>query len=79
MASYLASQYHTLEVTNGKTKDIAYMYHGEPVVIFDISRTSCEPNYQVIEALKNGKVFSSKYNSRTKVFPAPFVLIFSNK
>lgn len=58
--------------TNAKTADIALAYNGEGLVIFDFSRTvDGKVNYGIIEALKNGMLFSGKYESRSKVFATP--------
>lgn len=65
--------------TNSKTKDIAYAYNGEKTVIFDLARSlEDRVNYQSIEQIKNGLMFSSKYTSVTKIFNKPKVLIMAN-
>ena len=35
--------------------------------------------YAVIEGCLNEKFFSSKYNSKTQVFPRPYVIVFANE
>lgn len=54
---------------------------GNPLelVVIDIPR--CNENkvsYQAIEDLKNGMLFSTKYESAMCVFDAPHVLVFAN-
>lgn len=68
-------------VTGGKVCDIAYAYDYQDVVIFDISRTKADTMdhlYEVMEMLKNGNMFSTKYQSVTKVFSPPHVIVFAN-
>lgn len=66
-------------LSNGKSTDIAHMYNCERIAIFDFAR-SCEEriNYQIIEQIKDGKVFSPKYDSHTKVCVCPHVVCFAN-
>lgn len=49
------------------------------VVIFDFPRT-CEGfvSFDAIESIKNGILFSGKYNSTQVTFPSPHLLIFAN-
>lgn len=64
---------------NGKTKDIAYAYNGQNTIIFDFSRTlDGRVNYSIIESLKNGMLFSGKYNSTSKIFEIPKIIILAN-
>lgn len=64
---------------NGKSCDVKHAYAGERVVFFDLSRSQSEHvNYEVIESIKNGVMFSSKYDSRQKLFPPPHVIVFAN-
>jgi len=67
-------------VHNAKTADIAYGLPVDPkVVLFDFTRSiEGHVNYGVLEAIKNGMVYSSKYESRMKCFPKPHVVVFSN-
>lgn len=77
LSNYLCYRYGALVLSNSSTKDIAYAYQKH--VIFDYARTTQEHvNYEVIEQLKNGRMFSSKYNSKCKVFPSAKVLCLAN-
>lgn len=78
LADHLMSNNNFKVFTNGKTADIALAWNGENV-IFDYSRSQAEQiNYQIIEDLKNGRVFSGKYQSQTKFYPRPHVICFAN-
>lgn len=78
LASHLEDQLGFVLLKNGKTADIAYRWNGENIV-FDLSRTTeGQLNYQIIEDLKNGRVFSGKYDSKSKKFPRPHIIIMSN-
>lgn len=65
---------------NSKSDNIAYAVSNNPkIIIFDLSRSiEGHINYGIIEDLKNGMVFSGKYESRTKVFNSPRIIIFAN-
>lgn len=79
-ARYLVKNYSAILLNNAKSQDIAYALPRDPkVVIFDLSRSmEGHINYDIIEQIKNGVVFSTKYESRTKYFKSPHVLIFAN-
>lgn len=68
------------EFTNAKTADIAYAYHGAKLVTFNFARSTDlnKVNYQAIENLLDGKIFSSKYQSGMKRFIKPKVALFCN-
>lgn len=79
LARYLRQEHGAFYCNGGKGIDICYAYDCEPVVIFDYVRDAKEfVNYGVIEQIKNGILTSSKYESRTKIFATPHVLIFAN-
>ena len=65
----------------GRLNDISYAYNREPVVFFDLARSSGanEYLYGFMEQLKNGRIFSSKYQSGFKYFKRPHVVVFSNE
>lgn len=68
------------EFTNAKTSDIAYAYKGASLVTFNLSKATDmnKVNYQAIENLLDGKIFSSKYESGMKRFKKPRVALFCN-
>lgn len=63
-----------------KPSDMALSYKGERVVFFDIARASYDwlPLCALMEEIKNGEVFSGKYESCTKRFEPPHVVFFAN-
>ena len=69
-----------LRIENANTKDIAYAYDGESLVIMDLSRTNeVKVNYDAIERLKNGMMFSSKYKSKAKLYvKCPKLVVLAN-
>eukprot|EP00112_Aurelia_sp_Birch-Aquarium-sp1_P006651 Seg173.8 transcript_id=Seg173.8/GoldUCD/mRNA.D3Y31 product="Master replication protein" protein_id=Seg173.8/GoldUCD/D3Y31 len=82
--TWLTKWYHVnLEAavyTTTKRGDVAYAYNGESGVIFDLSRSQPEKiNFDTIESLKNGMIFSTKYESRLKLYQPPRVVVFMNK
>lgn len=76
---YMCVNYDAIKLQNGKGNDLLHGYKGQEYVLFDLSRT-CEErlNYQAIEDIKNGHVFSGKYDSKMKFFAPPKIIIFSN-
>lgn len=66
----------------GKKQDMAYALINEPRVIFlDCPRSKQGDfiQYDFIEDVKNGYVFSTKYESRAKRFPPPHIVILMNE
>jgi len=66
----------------GRNADMAYAYDGEAVAFFDVPRTQADQMdhlYGFAEKLKNGRVFSTKYESRMKTFRPPHVVFFANQ
>lgn len=80
MATYLARNHGAYVVSNGKSCDLSYAYKKQRIVVFDFARTTewDKVNYGFIEDIKNGRLFSPKYESRTIYFPKPHVIIFAN-
>lgn len=78
-ARYLVGNIRADYYSGGKTVDIAHACTGASHQVFDFTRSNegFIP-YDAIERLKNGMVFSPKYESGTKVFAVPHVLIFAN-
>lgn len=80
-ANYLVGLRDAIIFTNGKLADMALAYKREPIVVFDLSRTQAEKIdaiYMAMEQFKNGRIFSPKYHSATKVFLTPHVVVFAN-
>lgn len=83
MASYMISS-HPTEVfmcDGGRKADILYGYRGQRIVFFDFAREkeqSMEGCYSIIETLKNGLYFSTKYESEQRHYAVPHVCVFSN-
>lgn len=79
-ARYLVQRYGAVLLNNAKSQDIAYALPRDPkIIIFDLSRTmEGHINYDIMEQIKNGCVFSTKYESRTKFFKVPHMIVFAN-
>lgn len=79
MSMYLRCKHKAVVFANAKNADVAYAYNDEPVVIFDLTREmEGYFNYSIIEQLKNGWLWSPKYESCSKEFKVPHVIVFSN-
>lgn len=89
MANYLGAVHGALVLTTGRKLDLAYIYAKEQsrIVIFDLARTqepgegrehSLDSLYSLAEDLKNGRVVSTKYDSRAVFFRPPHVIFLAN-
>lgn len=83
LAFHLQCQFDAVSLS-GQLKDMAFTWRNKPskIAIFDISRAQAEYSnhvYSMAESLKNRFLCSSKYESVSFTFPAPHVIIFSNK
>lgn len=65
---------------NGKSSDIVFAYQNQKIIVFDLARSSeTVTNYMVIEKLKDGVMFSAKYESQTKYRKGgAHMVVFSN-
>jgi hypothetical protein len=64
---------------NQQCRDISCAYNGQKIVLFDFVREEeHDIKYGVLEKLKNGRIFSAKYESHVKVFEKPTVCVFAN-
>lgn len=80
LSKHLCCEHGAIQLT-GRVVDMAYAYNKERVVIFDITRAQAEHSdhiYSFAECLKNGYIFSSKYESAAKRFRPPHVIVFAN-
>lgn len=79
LGKYLVTTKNAFYVNGGKNADIAYAYQGQEYVVFDYTRQQeGVTNYSIIEMFKNGLIFSPKYESMMKSYPAAKVIVFSN-
>lgn len=71
---------HDAQRLKGKTKDIAHAWKNKKIAVFDYARNirNKSVNYVAMEDLKNGSIFSPKYDSHSKIFKTPHVIVFSN-
>lgn len=68
LANYLCLVERAFLIEGGKSADIAYAWDMQEYVVFDLVRAKQETiNYAIIESFKNGRVFSSKYQSSMKI------------
>lgn len=65
----------------GRRDDLAFAIdERKRVFLFDLPRSTSEfLQYSILEQLKNGLVFSSKYESRMKLVPPSHVVVFMNE
>lgn len=79
LVNYLVSHDDAFVCEGGSHKDIAYAYQGEPLVLFDLTRSRAEfIPYGTMEAFTSGRMFSGKYMSCNKFFKKPKIFVFSN-
>jgi len=74
---------HTMFVSSGSSKDITYQViksSWDPnIVIFNLPRSAeGAMSYAAIESLKDGLLFSGKYEGGVKLFPPPHVVVMAN-
>lgn len=76
---YMAVKHGAVVLQNGSKRDIAFCIDNPKIVLFNLSR-DCEErlNYDAIESIKDGMLFSAKYESSMKLFNSPHIVIFSN-
>ena len=82
LATYLAHMYpFCLRAETVSTSDMAYALdvHVHRAVIFDLAREKClHFKYSLLEKLKDGHLFSPKYESKSKSFDPMHVVVLSN-
>ena len=77
---YLVVHHGAMAFTNAKTSDIAYaMPSNCRIVVFNFTRTvEGRINTGAIESVKDGMLFSGKYESKLILFNSPWVIVFAN-
>lgn len=77
---YMAVKHGAVVLGNGAFKDIAMALPANPkIVLFNLTRDLEEKvNYSALEAIKDGMIFSGKYESKMKIFDSPHVIVFAN-
>lgn len=83
LCKYLVVKHNALMLT-GKSNDMYHMLAQNPdkrtLIIVDVPRSVQDYiNYGAIEQIKNGLVFSGKYEGHQLVFNCPHVIVFSNQ
>lgn len=81
-ARFLHSKRDDVELWSGpicKAHDLICAVKGSRVQLFDITRSDGEPDYSLLESIKNGLLFSGKYLPLNKQFPQPHVVVFMNQ
>lgn len=79
LANHLLATRDTCILGNGRSRDLAHIYNGQDIVVFDFTRTvEGRINYQIIEEMKNGRILAPKYNSRIKYCLGVKILILAN-
>lgn len=84
LSKYICLQYNTI-IADGKKNDVFNQVNTmiekeiiPEVIILDIPRFSNFTNYGVLEQLKNGLIYSGKYEGGQCIFPSPHIIVFSN-
>lgn len=81
-ADFLESTREKVQVMKpGKIADMAFEYSTDTkILVVDIPRSKCDHfQYSFLESVKDGRLFSSKYESETKRFISPHVLVMMNQ
>lgn len=82
---YMVAKHNAIFFEQGKHSDIMHLVaqtnmEKTKIVIIDVPRDNGNMvSYKAIEAIKNGMIFSGKYETKTKLFNSPHVIIFANE
>jgi len=81
---YLAHTYHAVLCGKGAYSDIMnIMFKADMnktnLVVFDLPRNNGNKiSYSALESIKNGLIVNTKYETGSKIFNAPHIIVFSN-
>lgn len=80
LSYFLRDMCQAMRVPNVNSNDSAFAYRYEKIVVFDYTRESKDHiNYDLLEDLKNGSIWSPKYQSAVKTWKYNVkVICFSN-
>jgi len=80
-ARHMAIKYDIAYFNEAKKSDIYNNYKGQPIIIFNLnSQVPVERlNFGVFETLKDGILYSGKYEGKTMVYNYPHIIIFANQ
>lgn len=82
---YMLCKYECLYLSKGNYRDLINMVYksdmnNNKIVLIDIPRNSGNRiSYSAVEAIKNGLIMNSKYETGFKMFTPPHIAIFSNE
>lgn len=81
LTDYLLDNYDATMFNSGKIADIARAFQYEEIAIFDLPKSADKDftPYRAMEMLKDGRIFSPKYESGLKRFKRCKVIVFSNE
>lgn len=83
-AKYLVAKHNALFFEEGKKADIMHLVMTAPeerlqLMVIDVPRDNGNNvSYKSIESIKNGMIYSSKYEGGYKLFNAPHLFVFAN-
>lgn len=81
---YMVVNYDAIFLSKGKYSDIINIIHKEDlrlkrIVVVDLPRNNGNKvSYDAIEAIKNGMICNTKFETGYKVFDPPHIIVFSN-
>lgn len=77
---YMAVKWGAKVLNNGSFSNIAYVIDEDTkIVLFNFSRTvEGVVNYSALESIKDGLIFSGKYECKIKIFNCPHVIVLAN-
>lgn len=84
-AKYLVAKKNALFFEEGKKADIMHLIFEAPEerlerIIIDVPRDNGNRvSYKAIESIKNGMIYSPKYEGGYKLFNAPHIIVFANE